>query len=212
MVSAHTAQTMRQHKMISRRFALDKDSFVYTYQAPFKGIFHADHLPATVGMFGALLVFALMSLQFALTPFIQLEQQTIAYKQQTQVYLASIDVEASPQYLASADSYPAVLGAATSSGPSLSFWDAIQASVGDLFSWWPFGKKETTEERQAEVFDVTPDCPGGYCNYRVQNLYSDSSCQNLTQKTLMCGLSSGFTCTSYNDNYYSNTKSISAET
>lgn len=159
MVSAHTAQTMRQHKMISRRFALDKDSFVYTYQAPFKGIFHADHLPATVGMFGALLVFALMSLQFALTPFIQLEQQTIAYQQQTHAYLASIDVEASPQYQAVTDSYPAVLGAATSSGPYLSFWDAIQASVGDLFSWWPFGKKKTTEERQAEVFDVTPDCP-----------------------------------------------------
>lgn len=176
MVSAHTAQTMRQHKMISRRFALDKDSFVYTYQAPFKGIFHADHLPATVGMFGALLVFALMSLQFALTPFIQLEQQTIAYQQQTQAYLASIDVEASPQYLASADSYPAVLGAATSSGPSLSFWDAIQASVGDLFSWWPFGKKETTEERQAEVFDVTPDCPDGYCNYNKSKDYVGDNC------------------------------------
>ncbi|PIP53127.1 hypothetical protein COX08_02665, partial [Candidatus Beckwithbacteria bacterium CG23_combo_of_CG06-09_8_20_14_all_34_8] len=105
MVSAHTAQTMRQHKIVSRRFALDKDSFVYTYQPPFKGIFHADHLPATVGMLGALVMFALMSLQFALTPFVALEQQTIAYQQQSQAYLASIDVEPSPQYLASTDSH-----------------------------------------------------------------------------------------------------------
>lgn len=176
MVSAHTAQTMRQHKMISRRFALDKDSFVYTYQAPFKGIFHADHLPATVGMFGALLVFALMSLQFALTPFIQLEQQTIAYQQQSQAYLASIDIEPSPQYFAGTDSYPAVLGAATSSGPSLSFWDAIQASVGDLFSWWPFGKKETTEERQAEVFEVGSECSSGICYFNKHTFYTNTDC------------------------------------
>jgi len=190
MVSAHTAHVMRQHKLVSRRFALDKDSFVYTYRPAFKGIFHADHLPGAIGMLGAVFIFALMSLQFALMPFVALEKQTLAYQQQSQAYLASIGVEPSPQYLAKQEvmrdegqvtrdegqvtrdegqvtlaekttnlnnsqptthnPQPAVLGVSTTNIFS-SFIDALKASIGDLFFWWPW--KGTG--KQAEVFEVS---------------------------------------------------------
>jgi hypothetical protein len=169
MVSAHTAHSMRQHKLVSRRFALDKDSFVYTYKPPFKGIFHADHMPATVGMFGALIVFALLSLQMALTPFVALEQQSIAYQEQTEAYLASMNVEPSEQYLAEVvqqpmvgDIQPAVLGASTSR-PTFGFFDSIKASVGDLFSWLPWVKKA-----QLEAYPVD-SCGGCQANATCQS-------------------------------------------
>jgi len=98
MVSAFTAHTMRQHKLVTRRFASDQDSFVYVYRPLHKGVLHPDHLPATVGLMGAMVMFSLMSLQIALTPFRAMEQQqALAYQQQSDVYLASVNVQTQPQ-------------------------------------------------------------------------------------------------------------------
>jgi hypothetical protein len=116
MVSAFTAHTMRQHKLVTRRFASDQDSFVYVYRPLHKGVLHPDHLPATIGLMGAMVVFSLMSLQLALTPFRAMEQQAIAYQEQTDTYLASLDTRSqtqsadSPNFYETKSVYANVLG------------------------------------------------------------------------------------------------------
>ncbi|MGI5828335.1 MAG: hypothetical protein ACOX6V_04935 [Patescibacteria group bacterium] len=58
MVSVHTAHQIRQSKIKIRQ------------ETPsYKSIFHPDHLPATVGMFGFIVAFSMLSLQLAISPY-----------------------------------------------------------------------------------------------------------------------------------------------
>ncbi|NMB57217.1 hypothetical protein GYA19_04785 [Candidatus Beckwithbacteria bacterium] len=60
MVSVQTA-----HKIHKAR----KQTLVNRKNSNFKGLFHKDHLPATVGFMGFLVSFCLFSLQIAISPF-----------------------------------------------------------------------------------------------------------------------------------------------
>ena len=60
MVSLQTVHLMRQNK---------KQVHQQAHSSEFKGIFHKDHLPATIGMFSFIIAFSMLSLQIALSPF-----------------------------------------------------------------------------------------------------------------------------------------------
>ena len=65
MVTVKTAHQISQQrkKTVEQRKAINRKDF------EFKGIFHQDHFPATIGMFAAIVAFGGLSLRLALLPF-----------------------------------------------------------------------------------------------------------------------------------------------
>lgn len=76
MVSVHTARRIHATRRQAKQLRHTKEGY--------KDIFHPDHRPATIGLFGFIAAFSLFSLQLALTPF--LPNQSLRQPEQLPVF------------------------------------------------------------------------------------------------------------------------------
>jgi hypothetical protein len=114
-------------------------------------MFHPQNLGVSVGVVCSLVVFFLLSLQLAISPFITVEKDRIAYEQSQAVYLAQDQQNTlTVSYDENNQNDPVVLGASTEKSKP-SFFASFKASITKLFSWLPFVKVQEPEQ-VPEVF------------------------------------------------------------